>query len=89
MKKKKKKKTPINLDELDGDTNQTAPVVTEKQEENVAVEKEKSKEKTDGNRLADDILTDDFLNMKKKKKKKKQLLDLDAPDAPPVSSLFH
>jgi len=82
MKKKKKKKTPINLDDLDAMSNETAapppPPAEEVSQAAVqvsapAIEKEKLSKP-----MADDIDLDDFSNLKKKKKKKRaQPLDLE------------
>lgn len=80
MKKKKKKKAPINLDKLDAVSNDSPSQPVAKTEEappvtvQAPVEKEKSSKP-----LADDMDLDDFSNLKKKKKKKRTqpLLDMD------------
>ena len=79
MKKKKKKKGPINLDDLDAIPE---PVV---QTNGLIEEKEVIKDDSDkdlqlkSEKIADDMDLDDFSNLKKKKKKKKgtPMLDMD------------
>lgn len=79
MKKKKKKKAPINLEDLDA-MSETAPVaqVEAKKEETQLepVEKEKSSKSEKTTMMDDDL--DDFSNLKKKKKKKRAALDMDS-----------
>jgi len=80
MKKKKKKKVPINLDDLDDapePTPQTNGLSEEKDSAKDDVEKETA---TKADKIADDLDLDDFSSFKKKKKKKKgaPLLDMDA-----------
>lgn len=80
MKKKKKKKVPINLDELD-DTPEPAPQTNGIIEEKDSAKDDTEKEPTaKSEKIADDLDLDDFSNFKKKKKKKKgaPLLDMDA-----------
>ena len=92
MKKKKKKKAPINLDKLDAVSNDSPSQPAAKTEEappvtlQAPVEKEKSSKP-----LADDMDLDDFSNLKKKKKKKRTqpLLDMDGlNDALQVSHIL-
>jgi len=80
MKKKKKKKVPINLDDLD-DTPEPAPQTNGIIEEKDSAKDDTEKEPTaKSEKIADDLDLDDFSNFKKKKKKKKgaPLLDMDA-----------
>jgi len=90
MKKKKKKKVPINLDDLDDAPEpppQTNGIIEEKDTVKDDIEKEPTAK---AEKIADDLDLDDFSNFKKKKKKKKgaPLLDMDAvgdalPEATP------
>jgi len=90
MKKKKKKKVPINLDDLD-DAPEPAPQTNGIIEEKDSAKDDTEKEPTaKSEKIADDLDLDDFSNFKKKKKKKKgaPLLDMDAvgdalPEATP------
>ena len=82
MKKKKKKKVPINLDDLDA----LEPAITievPKTEENV---ESSDKQKTDKSVIAEDNDYDDFSSLKKKKRKKKTVFDMDGcSEALPVN----
>lgn len=81
MKKKKKKKTPINLEDLDAMSESgSVPQAEPKKEETPldSVEKEKSTKSEKSAVIADDLDLDDFSNLKKKKKKKRAALDMDA-----------
>lgn len=90
MKKKKKKKVPLNLDELD-DAPETTPQTNGIIEEKESIKDEAEKENiTKSEKITDDLDLDDFSSFKKKKKKKKggPLLDMDAvgdalPDVAP------
>ncbi|XP_065676487.1 eukaryotic translation initiation factor 2 subunit 2 isoform X3 [Hydra vulgaris] len=66
MKKKKKKKVPINLDDLDT-PEPAAPIEQPKVEENLDIEKRK----TEKSAITEDLDVDDFSSSKKKKKKKR------------------
>lgn len=81
MKKKKKKKAPINVEELDAMNESSAAAATQpaetKKEEIPAESTEKEKIKTEKVTIADDL--DDFSSFKKKKKKKRgPALDMSA-----------
>ncbi|XP_057291946.1 eukaryotic translation initiation factor 2 subunit 2-like [Hydractinia symbiolongicarpus] len=81
MKKKKKKKAPINVEELDAMNESSAADTTQpaetKNEEIPAESTEKEKTKTEKVTIADDL--DDFSSFKKKKKKKRgPALDMSA-----------
>lgn len=83
MKKKKKKKAPINLDELDSSEPSQPQAETKKEEPTAIIENiEKDKQsKSEKSAMADDLDLDDFSNLKKKKKKKRggaALLDMDS-----------
>jgi len=79
MKKKKKKKVPINLDDLDDAPEQTQSNGVIEKDEIIKEEAEKETQ-VKSEKMADDLDLDDFSNFKKKKKKKKgaPLLDMDA-----------
>ncbi|XP_002156112.2 eukaryotic translation initiation factor 2 subunit 2 isoform X1 [Hydra vulgaris] len=66
MKKKKKKKVPINLDDLDT-PEPAAPIEQPKVEENLDIEKRKTEKSV----ITEDLDVDDFSSSKKKKKKKR------------------
>lgn len=82
MKKKKKKKGPINLDDLDDVPSEPAPQTNGAIEEKELIKDDTEKEgQVKAEKIMDDFDLEDFSNLKKKKKKKKDpkgpSLDLD------------
>lgn len=78
MKKKKKKKVPINLDELDETPQPTAQTNGVVEEKEVIIKEEPGKDvQVKADKVVDDLDLDDFSTFKKKKKKKKGVPVLD------------
>jgi len=83
MKKKKKKKAPINLDDLDDTSSEPAPQTNGVKEEKEIFKDESEKDiQVKPEKVIDDFDLEDFSNLKKKKKKKRDtkgpVLDMDS-----------
>jgi len=83
MKKKKKKKAPINLDDLDDTSSEPTPQTNGVKEEKEIFKDESEKDiQVKPEKVIDDFDLEDFSNLKKKKKKKRDtkgpVLDMDS-----------